>query len=207
MVPNPPCRATQQLTAIYLSSLSGGTWSVWVSTLCLADVTNTMALWVLAISLLVVGCNSLINIQDRSVDRYLGDSFLLPDGCPVDDPMIQRCVWPARTLYYGLLITLLRFYKLCLASHGADTLCSTDRFPNGRSLTIPQFSNICSAICHNMPEEEMNLCPYKGRVMGDSPFNRRTDLGEGRTQNLAETVRFGRWVARTESDLMVQSMS
>eukprot|EP00090_Calanus_glacialis_P034391 TRINITY_DN5772_c0_g1_i1.p1 TRINITY_DN5772_c0_g1~~TRINITY_DN5772_c0_g1_i1.p1 ORF type:complete len:134 (-),score=30.32 TRINITY_DN5772_c0_g1_i1:94-495(-) len=133
-----------------------------------------MALWVVAISLLVVGCNSLINIQDRSVVRYLGDSFLLPDGCPVDDPMIQR------------------FYKLCLASHGADTLCSTDRFPNGRSLTIPQFSNICSAICHNMPEEEMNLCPYKGRVMGDSPFNRRTDLGEGRTQNLAETVRFGR---------------
>ena len=71
------------------------------------------------------------------------------------------------------------------------TLCSTDGLPNGRSLTIPAFSNICrsadhpdllplscvdnlliifSAICHNMPEEDMKLCPYKGKVLSQNPF-------------------------------------
>merc|ERR1712168_1641650 len=127
-----------------------------------------MSLLVLGISLLVGSSSSLLNIGERSVVRYLGDNFLLPDGCPVDDPMIQR------------------FYSLCLESHGSDTLCSTDRFPNGRSLTIPQFSNICSAICHNMPEEEMNLCPYKGEVMGDSPFKQRPGAVSERGQSLSD---------------------
>jgi len=75
-----------------------------------------------------------------------------------------------------------------LKSHGADTLCTTNRFPNGRSLTIPQFSNICSAICHNMPEEEMTFCPYKGKVMDNNPFDHRG--GEGR--ELARSLTFGR---------------
>merc|ERR1712123_392712 len=119
-----------------------------------------MALLTLVISILVASSSGFISIRDRSVVRYLGDSFLLPDGCPVDDPMIQR------------------FYSLCLESHGSDTLCSVDRFPNGRSLTIPQFSNICSAICHNMPQEEMNLCPYKGKVMETLPSTREQTRGE-----------------------------
>merc|ERR1712083_9204 len=133
-----------------------------------------MSLLVLGISLLVGGSSPLLNIGERSVVRYLGDNFLLPDGCPVDDPMIQR------------------FYALCLKSHGSDTLCSTDRFPNGRSLTIPQFSNICSAICHNMPEEEMNICPYKGKVMGDSPFKQVSPIVTGRGQSLSDNFSFGR---------------
>ena len=33
------------------------------------------------------------------------DTFLLPDGCPVDDPLVQR------------------FYRLCLETRGEDTLC------------------------------------------------------------------------------------
>ena len=85
-----------------------------------------------------------------------------------------------------------RFYALCLETHGSDTLCSTDRFPNGRSLTIPQFSNICSAICHNMPEEEMKLCPYKGKVMGDSPFKQISPVVNGRGQSLSDNFSFGR---------------
>merc|ERR1711992_200549 len=88
----------------------------------------------------------------KSAVKYLGDTFLLPDGCPSDNPLVQR------------------FYRLCLETRGEDTLCSTDGLPNGRSLTIPAFSNICSAICHNMPEEDMKLCPYKGKVLSQNPF-------------------------------------
>ena len=29
---------------------------------------------------------------------------------------------------------------------------------------------IFSAICHNMPEEDMKLCPYKGKVLSQNPF-------------------------------------
>merc|ERR1711992_304328 len=89
----------------------------------------------------------------KSAVKYLGDTFLLPDGCPSDDPLV------------------LRFYRLCLETRGGDTLCSTDRFPNGRSLTIPAFSNICSAVCHNIPLEDLQICPYKGRVLTGTQFN------------------------------------
>merc|ERR1712210_93771 len=63
---------------------------------------------------------------DRSVVKYLGDTFLLPDGCPVNDPMVQR------------------FYKLCLESHQNAPLCTKERL--SRVLTIPYVTNVCSAI-------------------------------------------------------------
>ena len=33
---------------------------------------------------------SLLEVKTRSAVKYLGDTFLLPDGCPVDDPLVQR---------------------------------------------------------------------------------------------------------------------
>merc|ERR1711983_42750 len=104
---------------------------------------------------------SLLEVKTRSAVRYLGDTFLLPDGCPVDDPLVQR------------------FYQLCLETRGGDTLCSTDRIPNGRSLTIPAFSNVCSAICHNMPAEDLKICPFKGEVLRQSPFESNSQGGNG----------------------------
>merc|ERR1711997_925637 len=83
----------------------------------------------------------------KSAVKYLGDTFLLPDGCPSDNPLVQR------------------FYQLCLETRGRDTLCSTDRLPNGRSLTIPAFSNICSAVCQDVSLEGMRICPYEGQVL------------------------------------------
>merc|ERR1711902_272411 len=79
----------------------------------------------LVIVLLVSSVLSLLEVKTRSAVRYLGDTFLLPDGCPVEDPLVQR------------------FYQLCLETRGGDTLCGTDRIPNGRSLTIPALSNVC----------------------------------------------------------------
>ena len=34
---------------------------------------------------------ALLEVKTRSAVKYLGDTFLLPDGCPVDDPLVQRC--------------------------------------------------------------------------------------------------------------------
>merc|ERR1711983_315703 len=104
---------------------------------------------------------SLLEVKTRSAVKYLGDTFLLPDGCPVDDPLVQR------------------FYQLCLETRGGDTLCSTDRIPNGRSLTIPAFSNVCSAIC-----------PIKGEVLRQSPFDANSQGGNG-LRNSRQQIRSG----------------
>jgi len=125
---------------------------------------------------------SLLEVKTRSPVRYLGDTFLLPDGCPVDDPLVQR------------------FYQLCLETRGGDTLCSTDRIPNGRSLTIPAFSNVCSAICHNMPAEDMKICPFKGEVLGQSPFDQgaqdENGLRSSRQQVRSGGFSFSRFVQK-----------
>merc|ERR1711860_269221 len=80
----------------------------------------------MVLTFLVASGLALLEVKTRSAVKYLGDTFLLPDGCPVDDPLVQR------------------FYQLCLETRGGDTLCSTD-----------------SAICHNMPAEDMKICPFK----------------------------------------------
>merc|ERR1711973_469047 len=121
--------------------------------------------FLLALSLMISSSNSILDVKSKSVVKYLGDTFLLPDGCPSEDPVVQR------------------FYKLCLETRGGDTLCTTDRFPNGRSLTIPAFSNICSAICHNMPEDGMKICPYKGKVLDFSFDNQELNRLEATNSN------------------------
>lgn len=113
---------------------------------------NLLLCPLLLLSLSTTG-QTLLQGSGRSAVSYLGDTFLLPDGCPSEDEVV------------------LRFYRLCLETRGGDTLCSTDRFPNGRSLTIPAFSNICSAVCHNIPLEDLQICPYKGRVLTGTQFN------------------------------------
>merc|ERR1712073_106610 len=59
--------------------------------------------------LIILIASALSLDTDRSVVKYLGDTFLLPDGCPVNDPMVQR------------------FYKLCLESHQNAPLCTKER--------------------------------------------------------------------------------
>ena len=68
-----------------------------------------MMLFLLGLSLIISSSNSILDVKSKSVVKYLGDTFLLPDGCPSEDPVVQR------------------FYKLCLETRGGDTLCTTDR--------------------------------------------------------------------------------
>merc|ERR1711894_869310 len=136
----------------------------------------------MVLTFLVASGFALLEVKTRSAVKYLGDTFLLPDGCPVDDPLVQR------------------FYQLCLETRGGDTLCSTDRIPNGRSLTIPAFSNVCSAICHNMPAEDMQICPFKGEVVGQSPFDQgaqdENGLRSSRQQVRSGGFSFSRFVQK-----------
>ena len=44
----------------------------------------------LLITLIIVPARSLLEVSNRSAVKYLGDTFLLPDGCPNSDPIVQR---------------------------------------------------------------------------------------------------------------------
>jgi len=89
--------------------------------------------------------------SDRSVVSYLGDTFLLPDGCPVDNPMVQR------------------FYKLCLESHQDAPLCTKERLSRTQTLTIPYVTSVCTAICLGLDESTMTVCPHKSLTL--HPFS------------------------------------
>merc|ERR1712004_529927 len=115
---------------------------------------------------------------DRSVVKYLGDTFLLPDGCPVNDPMVQR------------------FYKLCLESHQNAPLCTKERLSRTQVLTIPYVTNVCSAICHGMDETKTTTCPHRARtIIPYTASNRGVPLLQSSKPDT--TFQFGQVLDRT----------
>merc|ERR1712110_146405 len=115
---------------------------------------------------------------DRSVVKYLGDTFLLPDGCPVNDPMVQR------------------FYKLCLESHQNAPLCTKERLSRTQVLTIPYVTNVCSAICHGMDNSQTTTCPHRARtIIPFTPSNRGVSLQQPSRPDT--TFQFGQVLDRT----------
>merc|ERR1712083_406160 len=75
-----------------------------------------------------------------------GSNFLLNDGCPTEDE------------------AALEFYRHCLLNNQNNTLCVTDKLPSGALLTVPQWTNICSAICHGQKGDKFQICPKEGKV-------------------------------------------
>merc|ERR1712183_145051 len=115
---------------------------------------------------------------DRSVVKYLGDTFLLPDGCPVNDPMVQR------------------FYKLCLESHQNAPLCTKERLSRTQVLTIPYVTNVCSAICHGMDDSQTTTCPHRARtIIPFTPSSRGVPLLQSSRPDT--TFQFGQVLDRT----------
>merc|ERR1712037_379189 len=115
---------------------------------------------------------------DRSIVKYLGDTFLLPDGCPVNDPMVQR------------------FYKLCLESHQNAPLCTKERLSRTQVLTIPYVTNVCSAICHGMDDSQTTTCPHRARtIIPFTPSNRGVSLQQPSRPDT--TFQFGQVLDRT----------
>ena len=62
-------------------------------------------------------------------------------------------------------VILLSCYPTILLSCYPAILLSSDcllcRLQDGSSITVPQFSNICSAVCHNISSTSLQLCPQK----------------------------------------------
>merc|ERR1712080_27308 len=112
-------------------------------------VTNILRMREFACLLMILG--ALDGLNGRLVVKYLDSHFLLPDGCPNTNPVVQE------------------FYTQCLRTHNQETLCSRDRLPNGYFLTMPKFSNICSAMCHGYKSHDFKKCPYPGRILYSIP--------------------------------------
>merc|ERR1712115_733764 len=105
-------------------------------------------------------------------------TFLLPDGCPVNDPMVQR------------------FYKLCLESHQNAPLCTKERLSRTQVLTIPYVTNVCSAICHGMDETKTTTCPHRARtIIPYTASNRGVPLLQSSKPDT--TFQFGQVLDRT----------
>merc|ERR1711962_273848 len=115
--------------------------------------------------------------SDRSVVSYLGDTFLLPDGCPVDNPMVQR------------------FYKLCLESHQDAPLCTKERLSRTQTLTIPYVTSVCTAICLGLDESAMTVCPHKSLTI--HPYSPLHGLRYPIQQTADTTFQYGQVSDRT----------
>jgi len=111
---------------------------------------------------LVLVLSSLLGLaqMNTAIIKYLGSNFILPDGCPrADTDDVVR-----------------RFYNLCLSTQADTIMCESDRLPNGRVITIPKFTNMCSAICQGVSERSnIQPCPHKGRKMDISELEEEED--------------------------------
>ena len=87
----------------------------------------------------------------RVILSYGNSEYLVITGCPVQNKRVQR------------------YYQLCLTSYQHRTLCRQDRLAGGASITFPEYTDICSAMCHNTLDARQIFCPAKGRIIGPSP--------------------------------------
>lgn len=62
-----------------------------------------------------------------------------------------------------------RYYKLCLTSYQDRTMCLQDRVAGGAEIIFPEYTDICSAMCHTNLQDNQIFCPAQGRVIGPSP--------------------------------------
>merc|ERR1719394_1864887 len=90
-------------------------------------------------------------VEDNRIDpkmvKYLGGiTFLLKDRCPdnADNARIER-------------------YEQCAANEILHTQCVTDSLKTGDKLTVPVFTDICSAVCWGENVATIHDCPYNGR--------------------------------------------
>merc|ERR1712126_148699 len=82
---------------------------------------------------------------------YLQTGYLVTTGCSISDVRVKR------------------FYGMCMKEFSSETVCRSDRIP-GLTLTFPEYTDVCSAMCHNKSLRNLNFCPVNGEV-----FDRQTD--------------------------------
>merc|ERR1711941_150089 len=89
----------------------------------------------------------LLTLADIAQVKYLGGiTFLLKDRCPESATAgeISR-------------------YEQCAANEILHTQCVTDRLKTGDKLTVPVFTDLCSAVCWGESVARIHDCPYNGR--------------------------------------------
>eukprot|EP00091_Calanus_sinicus_P022181 TRINITY_DN6908_c0_g1_i1.p1 TRINITY_DN6908_c0_g1~~TRINITY_DN6908_c0_g1_i1.p1 ORF type:complete len:129 (+),score=16.17 TRINITY_DN6908_c0_g1_i1:347-733(+) len=101
--------------------------------------------------------------SDIAQVKYLGGiTFLLKDRCPeyASDFEIDN-------------------YKQCAENEILHTQCTTDRLLTGDKLTVPLFTDICSAVCWGEDVKKIHDCPYNGRRLDGKgkPGSARVDQG------------------------------
>merc|ERR1712142_546435 len=83
---------------------------------------------------------------------YLGGiTYLLPDECP--DPE----AFPTPSTYS---LKLDEYVRCIDATPNLQTQCVTDLLQSGKKLTVPVYTDSCSAVCHGSRNHQD--CPYKG---------------------------------------------
>merc|ERR1719391_1071465 len=93
--------------------------------------------------------SSLITLcpADIAQVKYLGGiTFLLKDRCPESAVQADQDQ-----------------YQQCAANEILHTQCVTDRLKTGDKLTVPVYTDICSAICWGENIGKIHDCPYNGR--------------------------------------------
>jgi len=86
----------------------------------------------------------------RVIVSYANSEYLAYTGCPIENKLVQR------------------YYQLCLSTYESRMMCFEDRILN-TVIIYPQYTDICSAMCHTELTRNMIFCPEKGRVIGPSP--------------------------------------
>jgi len=112
---------------------------------------------VISVLVLTVNCKD-DEDRVRAQVKYLGGiTFLLDDRCPPS----------ARAEDVSK-------YNLCVSAEPLHTICTTDNLRNGDKLTVPVYTDICSARCYR-----------KGNTRGlhDCPVNGKRLDGRGRPGN------------------------
>merc|ERR1712227_830296 len=89
----------------------------------------------------------IITLAELAQVKYLGGiTFLLKDRCPESATQADQ-----------------ERYEQCAANEILHTQCVTDRLLTGDKLTVPVFTDICSAICWGRKVTNIHDCPYNGR--------------------------------------------
>eukprot|EP00088_Acartia_fossae_P001879 TRINITY_DN10734_c0_g1_i1.p1 TRINITY_DN10734_c0_g1~~TRINITY_DN10734_c0_g1_i1.p1 ORF type:complete len:142 (-),score=7.79 TRINITY_DN10734_c0_g1_i1:214-639(-) len=100
---------------------------------------------------------------------YLGGiTYLLPDECPDPSEFVSQRSYNIK----------LAEYKRCYdSSRTLQTQCVTDTLQSGKKLTVPVYTDLCSAICHG--SKNHHDCPYQGvRLDGRGKAGKDEDANE-----------------------------
>lgn len=117
--------------------------------------------------LLAISTNSVFSKTAQVL--YLGGiTYLLPDECPEPEQFVSQRTYNTKLAEYR------RCYE---SSTELKTQCVTDTLQSGKKLTVPIYTDSCSAICHGA--RKFQDCPYQGvRLDGRGKAGGNKDAAE-----------------------------